>query len=156
MQGRLSESGSVDRLSTVTQIRGDIMQDKDTTVGAASGDDELVELGVAAGVRAIRNGDITSEAYASALLRRARKHADLNSFIAIDESAVLAAAEEADKARAAGSTAPLLGVPIGIKDSYATAGVRTTLGVGNLKGFVPKHDADVVVALHDAGGIVFG
>jgi indoleacetamide hydrolase len=132
------------------------MQDNDTTVGAASGDDELVELGVAAAGAAIRNGDVTSEAYASALLRRARKHADLKSFITIDESAVLAAAVEADKARAAGSTAPLLGVPIGIKDSYATAGLRTTLGVGNLKDFVPQQDADVVVAFKDAGGIVFG
>ncbi|MBC2869440.1 amidase family protein [Streptomyces mexicanus] len=132
------------------------MQDKTATAGAASGDDELVELGVAAAAAAIRNGDITSVAYASALLRRARKHADLNSFITIDESAVLTAAQEADKARAAGAVAPLLGVPIGIKDSYATAGVRTTLGVSNLKNFVPKHGADVVVALQDAGGIVFG
>jgi mandelamide amidase len=132
------------------------MQDKNMAVGAPSNDDELVELGVAAAAAAIRNGDITSEAYASALLRRAREHAGLNSFITVDEPAVLAAAREADKARAAGSTAPLLGVPIGIKDSYATAGLRTTLGVSNLKDFVPRRDADVVAALRDAGGIVFG
>lgn len=132
------------------------MQDNATTVGAASRDDELIELGVAAAAAAIRDGDITSEAYASALLRRAGKQADLNSFITIDESAVLTAAREADKARAAGSAAPLLGVPIGIKDSYATSGLRTTLGVSNLKDFVPQQDADVVVALRNAGGIVFG
>ncbi|WP_328843280.1 amidase family protein [Streptomyces sp. NBC_00258] len=132
------------------------MQDNENTVGAASGDDAIVELGVAAAAAAIRNGEITSEAYASALLRRARKHADLKSFITIDESAVLTAAAAADKARAAGSTAPLLGVPIGIKDSYATAGLRTTLGVGNLEDFVPQQDADVVGALKNAGGIVFG
>jgi mandelamide amidase len=132
------------------------MQDDITTAGASPGDDELTELGAGAAAAAIRKGDITSGAYASALLRQARKHADLNSFITIDESAVLAAAEEADKARAAGSAAPLLGVPIGIKDSYATAGVRTTLGVSNLQDFVPQKDADVVAALRDAGGIVFG
>lgn len=132
------------------------MQDNENTVGVASGDDGIVELGVAAAAEAIRNGEITSQAYASALLRRARKHADLKSFITIDESAVLTAAAEADKARATGSTAPLLGVPIGIKDSYATAGLRTTLGVGNLEDFVPRQDADVVSALKKAGGIVFG
>jgi hypothetical protein len=33
---------------------------------------ELTELGLAAAVAAIRNGDITSESYSSALLRRAR------------------------------------------------------------------------------------
>ncbi|MDH6522019.1 Asp-tRNA(Asn)/Glu-tRNA(Gln) amidotransferase A subunit family amidase [Streptomyces sp. SAI-135] len=132
------------------------MPTDDTTTSAVPGDDELVGLGVAEAAAAIRNGDITSAAYASALLRRARKNADLNSFITIDESAVLTAAQEADRARAAGSTAPLLGVPIGIKDSYATAGVRTTLGVSNLGNFVPEQDADVVVALRKAGGIVFG
>jgi indoleacetamide hydrolase len=119
-------------------------------------DNELAELGVAAAAAAIRNGDITAESYAAALLRRARKYSDLNSFITIDEHAVLAAAREADKARAAGSSAPFLGVPIGVKDSYATRGLRTTLGVGTLGSFVPAEDADVVGAIKDAGGIVFG
>jgi mandelamide amidase len=134
------------------------MQDKEMSIGAVpvSGDNELNELDVTAAAAAIRNGDITAESYSAALLRRARKHADLNSFITIDESAVLAAAREADKARAAGSGAPLLGVPIGVKDSYATRGLRTTLGVETLGSFVPAKDADVVGAIKDAGGIVFG
>jgi indoleacetamide hydrolase len=119
-------------------------------------DNELAELGVAAAAAAIRNGDITAESYAAALLRRAWKYSDLNSFITIDEHAVLAAAREADKARAAGSSAPFLGVPIGVKDSYATRGLRTTLGVGTLGSFVPAEDADVVGAIKGAGGIVFG
>ncbi|VVJ22612.1 Amidase [Amycolatopsis camponoti] len=119
-------------------------------------DDNLAELGVAAAAAAIRDGDTTSESYTSALLRRARENADLNSFITIDDSAVLAAAGDADKARAAGSDAPLLGVPLGVKDSYATRGLRTTLGVETLADFEPGDDAVVVGAIKDAGGIVFG
>lgn len=119
-------------------------------------DQNLSELGVAAAAAAIRNGDLTSESYASHLLQHARKHADLNSFITIDESAVLAAAEDADEARAAGSRALLLGVPLGVKDSYATRGLRTTIGVETLENFVPDADADPVGAVKDAGGIVFG
>lgn len=119
-------------------------------------DEELAELGVAAAAAAIRDGDITSESYTAALLRRARENADLNSFITIDEAAVLTAAGDADKARAAGSDAPLLGVPLGVKDSYATRGLRTTLGVRNLADFEPGKDAVVVNAVKDAGGIVFG
>ena len=69
---------------------------------------------------------------------------------------MLAAARDADKARAAGSTAPLLGVPLGVKDSYATRGLRTTLGMGILGSFVPTEDAEIVSAIRDAGGIVFG
>jgi mandelamide amidase len=134
------------------------MQNNEVSAEAVpvTADDELARLGVAAAAAAIRNGDITSESYSAALLRRAKQYSDLNSFITIDESAVLAAARNADKARAARATAPVPGVPIGVKDSYATRGLRTTLGVKTLETFVPAQDADVVGALKDAGGIVFG
>ncbi|MBB4185771.1 amidase family protein [Sinorhizobium terangae] len=116
----------------------------------------LTGLGIVAAAAAIRNGDISSESYTAALLQRARTHSDLNAFITIDEAAALAAARNADKARAAGSTAPLLGVPLAVKDSYLTKGLRTTLGVRNLEGFVPEKDAEVVAAIKNAGGVVFG
>jgi indoleacetamide hydrolase len=134
------------------------MHDTESSTNAplASEGDGLAELGVAAAATAIRYGEITSEAYSAALLRRARKHSDLNSFISIDESAVLAAAVAADAARAAGSTAPLLGVPLGVKDSYLTPELRTTLGVGILQDFVPPVNAGAVSAIKDAGAIVFG
>lgn len=119
-------------------------------------DKELTELGVATAAAAIRAGEVSSERYARALLQRARDRAGLNAFITIDEPAVLAAARDADKARAGGATAPLLGVPLGVKDSYLTRGLRTTLGVQNLQQHVPDRDAEVVKAIKGAGGIVFG
>ena len=102
---------------------------------------DLSSLGVATAAAAIRNGDITSEAYTAALLQRARTLAELNAFITIDEAAVLAAARDADKARAAGSAARLLGVPLGVKDSYLTKGLPTSLGLDSLAHFVPREDA---------------
>lgn len=122
-------------------------------VGSTSG---LEGLGVAAAAAAIRNGDVSSETYVTELLARARQQADLSAFITIDEVALLEAARAADKARAAGSTAPLLGVPLGVKDSYLTRGLRTTLGVEQLAEFVPNEDADAVRRVKDAGGLVFG
>ncbi|OZI21396.1 amidase [Bordetella genomosp. 9] len=118
--------------------------------------DALASLGVAAAAQAIRKGEISSERYAGALLQRVRDHADLNAFITIDEVAVLEAARQADRARATGAMAPLLGVPVSIKDSYLTEGLRTTLGLAALDRFVPEHDADAVQAIKDGGGIVFG
>ncbi|MDK1388528.1 amidase family protein [Sinorhizobium sp. 8-89] len=134
------------------------MQENIELVGAASDgvSDWLAGLGLVAAAAAIRKGDISSESYTAALLQRARTHSDLNAFITIDEEAALNAARNADKARAAGSTAPLLGVPLAVKDSYLTQGLRTTLGVQNLDSFVPSEDADVVSAMKKAGGIVFG
>ncbi|ANN76318.1 amidase family protein [Bordetella flabilis] len=131
------------------------MQEK-SGMSAAAHTAGLASLGVAAAADAIRKGEISSETYASALLERARKHSDLNAFITIDEEAVLEASRSADKARAKGASAPLLGVPIGIKDSYLTRGLRTTLGISTLDGFVPEKDADTVAEIKDAGGIVFG
>ncbi|UGY05820.1 amidase family protein [Bradyrhizobium quebecense] len=113
-------------------------------------------LGLAAAAAAIRNGEITSEAYTAALLRRARTLAELNAFITIDEAAVLAAARNADKARAAGLAAPLLGVPLGVKDSYLTKGLPTSLGLDSLAHFVPREDADAVRAIKSSGALVFG
>lgn len=118
--------------------------------------DRFSELGVAAAAAAIRRGDISSESYTAALLRRAHTFSDLGAFITIDEAAVLAAARACDTARATGSTAPLLGVPVAVKDSYLTQGLRTTLGIRSLENFVPARDAEVVRAIKDAGGIVFG
>jgi indoleacetamide hydrolase len=133
------------------------MQDESaTSTPSTPARPELAELGVAAAAAAIRHGEITAESYSAALLWRARRHSDLNSFISIDESAVMTAARDADKARASGSGAPLLGVPVGVKDSYTTRGLRTTLGAGILKNFVPVNDADSISAIQKAGAIVFG
>ncbi|MBR0905281.1 amidase family protein [Bradyrhizobium liaoningense] len=117
---------------------------------------DLSSLGLAAAAEAIRNGDMTSERFAKALLQRAGMLAELNTFITIDEAAVLAAARDADKAGAAGSAALLLGVPLGVKDSYLTQGLPTSLGLDSLAHFVPREDADAVRAIEGAGALVFG
>lgn len=127
-----------------------------TATRPGHGNGELIELGVAAAATAIRQGEITAESYASALLSQSRRQADIHSFVTIDEPAVLAAAAAADRARAAGSTAPLLGVPVGVKDSYQTRDLPTSLGLRSLKGFTPATDAEIVAAIKDAGAIVFG
>jgi mandelamide amidase len=134
------------------------MDDTTTTFSRAVAQQSagFASLGLAAAAAAIRNGDITSEAYTAALLQRARTLAELNAFITIDEAAVLGAARDADKARAAGSAAPLLGVPLGVKDSYLTKGLPTSLGLDGLAHFVPREDADAVRAIKDAGAVVFG
>ena len=117
---------------------------------------DLTSLGLAAAAAAIRNGDITSEAYTAALLARAREVAELSAFITIDEAVALEAARDADKARAAGSAAPLLGVPLGVKDSYLTKGLPTSLGLDSLAHFVPQEDAGAVRAIKDAGAVILG
>ncbi|WP_328603295.1 amidase family protein [Amycolatopsis sp. NBC_00345] len=66
-------------------------------------------------------------------------------------------AREADDAAARGeSLGPMHGIPVTVKDSFATEGLRTTAGLPELAGHTPAHDADVVQALRRAGAVVFG
>jgi Asp-tRNA(Asn)/Glu-tRNA(Gln) amidotransferase A subunit family amidase len=119
--------------------------------GHSDGSSELHELGLAAAARAIRNGDVSSETYVRTLPERARAHADLKAFITIDEAFVLQAARQADRSRRAGCSAPLLGVPLAVKDSYLTKGLTTTLGTLVLADFTPTRDAVAVSHVKDAG-----
>jgi len=121
----------------------------------AGADASLLQLGVSAAADAIRKGEMSGERYASVLLRQAEAQKELNAFVTIDEVGVLEAAREADKQRAAGVSAPLLGVPIAVKDSYLTKGLRTTFGLDDFE-YVPSKDAATVAEIKRAGGLVFG
>ena len=73
---------------------------------------EVREIGLAAAARAIRNGEVSSETYVTALLERAWEQADLKAFITIEDASVREAARQADRLLRAGNGGPLLGVPI--------------------------------------------
>jgi Asp-tRNA(Asn)/Glu-tRNA(Gln) amidotransferase A subunit family amidase len=79
---------------------------------------------------------------------------ELNAVAALDGDAVLAAAAEADAARRAGSTAPLLGLPVTIKDTIGVAGLPFQSGSLARAGHVAEDDATVVARLREAGAIV--
>src|SRR5215510_5416392 len=51
---------------------------------------------------------------------------------------------------------PLHGVPVTIKDTIATAGLRTTSGSTLRKDYVPENDAPAVARLKAAGAIILG
>ena len=55
-----------------------------------------------------------------------------------------------------GYLGPLHGIPVAIKDLYATKGTETTFGSPLFAGWIPDHDAAVVERLRAAGAIVLG
>src|ERR1700744_1064725 len=79
----------------------------------------------------------------------------LNAFRVVLTETALADAKQADRRRAAGDTAPLLGIPIAIKDDVDVAGVPTAFGC---EGYVrpATHDAEVVRRLKAAGAVIVG
>src|SRR3546814_13760384 len=58
--------------------------------------------------------------------------------------------------RAAGTLKPLSGVPIGMKDLFATNRVQTTAASHMLEGFVPRYESTVSAKLWDAGAGMLG
>lgn len=79
----------------------------------------------------------------------------VNSIVAMDAEGALESARNAEQAVMHGEPLGLLhGIPVGVKDLQATAGLRTTYGSLLYEDHVPEEDEDTVVNLRDEGGII--
>lgn len=117
----------------------------------------MIEMTVSELLKALAAGETTSEELTRAYLDRiAALNGELNAYITVCEDSAIAQAREADAQRAAGSTAPLLGIPIAHKDLFCTEGVLTTSGSKILHNFVSPYDATVVERLREAGAVMLG
>jgi aspartyl-tRNA(Asn)/glutamyl-tRNA(Gln) amidotransferase subunit A len=107
---------------------------------------------------ALRRRQVSSaELTASALARIERLDPALKAFITVTGEQALEQARQADTELAAGrDRGPLQGIPIAVKDLFATRGVRTTAGSPVYRSLVPDRDAAVVARLHDAGAVMLG
>ena len=94
----------------------------------------------------------------SALLDRvSRLDGTINAVVTTDVEQAFAEAAKADEVAAKGwGTGALHGVPMTVKDSWQTAGMRTTSGAAELATFVPADDAWPVERLREAGAVIFG
>lgn len=117
----------------------------------------LHELTVHDALRRLRAGEMTSVALTQALLDRiAAVDGEVRAYLTVTGERALAQAEAADARRAQGDDAPLLGVPLAIKDVLTTQGVQTTCGSKILEGFVPPYTATTVARLEAAGMVMLG
>jgi amidase len=79
---------------------------------------------------------------------------ELNAVVTVDAEGARRRADELDRATAL--VGPLHGVPMTIKDAFATAGLRTTAGMPERADHVPTRDAEAVARLRAAGVVVLG
>ncbi len=97
------------------------------------------------------------EATQAVLDRAEQLNSRYNAFIAIWRDDALRAAREAEREIANGHyRGPLHGVPIALKDIFATRGQRVTNGSRLYADTVCDHDATVVARLREAGAIFMG
>lgn len=91
------------------------------------------------------------------LARIERLNPELNAFITVTAEQALEAARQAESGISSGNyRGPLHGIPIGLKDLFDTAGVRTTAGSNQFRERVPTVDAEVVRLLKQAGAVIIG
>ena len=80
----------------------------------------------------------------------------LHAFNAIMREEALARADAIDRDLDRWRDAPLLGVPVALKDNLCTRGVRTTASSRILEHFIPPYSATVVDRLEAAGAVIIG
>jgi aspartyl-tRNA(Asn)/glutamyl-tRNA(Gln) amidotransferase subunit A len=123
-----------------------------------SGRDDLAYLSAARLAALVKERQVSPVELVRIYLERIdRFDSRLRAYITVLPDAALEAARKAEAAVMRGeSLGPLHGVPYAVKDQFATAGVRTTLGSRILEHHVPVEDATVVARLNEAGGVLLG
>lgn len=118
---------------------------------------DLHHLSAAEQVRALRARDVSSRDLTEHYLERIDKFdSQLGAFVTVTPDLALEEAARVDERLVKGERAPLLGLPLGIKDLHATGGVRTTFGSAALAEFTPPDDAWTVSLLRRAGAVLIG
>jgi aspartyl-tRNA(Asn)/glutamyl-tRNA(Gln) amidotransferase subunit A len=103
-----------------------------------------------------RSGEFSASEVAEAYNAAVAGARGLNAYTVETPEDALAAAEAADKARGQGDLPSLAGIPLGIKDLFATQGVDTTAGSRILTDFKPPYESTVTANLRKAGAGMLG
>jgi aspartyl-tRNA(Asn)/glutamyl-tRNA(Gln) amidotransferase subunit A len=117
---------------------------------------ELTTLTIAQLRDGFRSGEFTAREIAEQYNAAVSSARALNAYTVETPEDAIAAADAADKARGSDDLGPLAGVPLGIKDLFATRGVDTTSGSKILGGFKPPYESTVTANLRKAGAGMLG
>ena len=118
---------------------------------------ELVEQSLTTIAEMIQRGEVSPVEVAEAHLDRiARLNPALNAIVTIAPDVVERARAAEAALQRGDEVGSLHGVPVTIKDTIDTAGLRTTSGSKIRMDFVPETDAPAVARLKAAGAIVLG
>ncbi|MCJ9672631.1 amidase, partial [Neorhizobium sp. SHOUNA12B] len=118
---------------------------------------ELTSLTIAEAREKLKAREFTSveltEAYLSAI---DAANSVFNAYVAVTPEKALGMAKASDARRAAGQVGALEGIPLGIKDLFATRDVHTQACSHILDGFLPKYESTVTQNLWDDGAVMLG
>jgi aspartyl-tRNA(Asn)/glutamyl-tRNA(Gln) amidotransferase subunit A len=117
---------------------------------------ELTSLTLAEAQNGLAKKSFTSLELTDAHLHAIESARALNAFVMETPDHARAMAREADAKIAKGQGGPLAGIPLGIKDLFATKDVRTTACSKILANFVPSYESTVTSQLWRDGAVMLG
>ena len=104
----------------------------------------MIDLTIHEALEKLKSGEISATELTRAHLDRIEKlGGDLNAYITTTPERAISDAAAADKRYADGTARTLDGIPIGMKDLFATRGIRTTAASHMLEDFVPEYESTV-------------
>ena len=108
--------------------------------------------------RLIRSRAVSASELLSVYAQRiSRLNGPINAVVTTDLERATARAAEADRASARGTSwGSLHGVPVTLKDTQSTKGIRTTAGYPPLSDYVPAADGTIAARLKESGAILLG
>ncbi|MBA2305820.1 MAG: Asp-tRNA(Asn)/Glu-tRNA(Gln) amidotransferase subunit GatA [Acidobacteria bacterium] len=127
-------------------------------VSGSGGSSDLPSLSIADAARLISSRRLSPVELTTAVLARIETlNPRVGAFITVAGEQALAAARTAEREIQRGAyRGPLHGIPVGVKDTYYTKGIRTTAASPVLRNFVPDFDAAIVERMLKAGAILTG
>jgi aspartyl-tRNA(Asn)/glutamyl-tRNA(Gln) amidotransferase subunit A len=117
---------------------------------------DVTRLSLAEARDAVQGKKLSATELTQAHLAAMEKARGLNAYIVETPDQALAMAKASDERIAKGNAGPLEGLPLGIKDLYATQGVHTQSCSHILDGFKPAYESTVTSQLWRDGAVMLG
>ena len=117
----------------------------------------MINLTIVEALKKLKSREISATELTRAHLDRIEKYGDkLNCYITRTPERALSDAAAADSRYANGTARVLDGIPIAMKDLFATRGIRTTAASHMLENFVPEYESTISQKFIDAGTVLLG
>lgn len=117
----------------------------------------LTDLTIIEALAKLKSREISATELTCAHLDRIEKYGtDLNCYITVTPERAMADAAAADARIASGDARTLDGIPIEMKDLFATRGIRTTAASRMLENFVPEYESTISQKFIDSGSVLLG
>ncbi len=118
---------------------------------------KLTEITISEAQKALREKKISAVELTEEALSQAEKtESKINSFVTLTPEVAREQAKAADARLAKGEQAPLLGIPLAVKDCFCTKGTRSTNSSHMLENFIPPYDATSYARVKAQGSVMIG